>query len=111
MALHMTALVFRCYLFTVVFCLFICFDSALGVPLSREMLLYIRESTLGIFSGPNHGVIGHSSKGITGERPHGEAPEEGALVRLRKRGLCTPLPGIFLPYVRSLCNKLVNDNY
>jgi len=30
----------------------------------------------------------------------------GVLVRLRRRGLRTPLPGIFLSNVRSLCNKL-----
>ncbi|KAK3566665.1 hypothetical protein QTP86_002398, partial [Hemibagrus guttatus] len=30
----------------------------------------------------------------------------GVLVRLRRRGLRTPLPGIFLSNVRSLCNKM-----
>ena len=37
-------------------------------------------------------------------RRRGKRP--GALVRLRQRRHCPPLPGIFLSNVRSLCNKM-----
>ncbi|KAK3562612.1 hypothetical protein QTP86_002148, partial [Hemibagrus guttatus] len=39
-------------------------------------------------------------------KPRRRGKRSGVLVRLRWRGLRTPLPGIFLSNVRSLCNKM-----
>ncbi|KAK3569190.1 hypothetical protein QTP86_026472, partial [Hemibagrus guttatus] len=39
-------------------------------------------------------------------KSHRRGKRSGVLVRLRRRGLCTALPGIFLSNVRSLCNKM-----
>ena len=109
MAPQMAASVFWCALFCLVLCInsvFTCF--------TRDELLNIRETTsadyFSTFLCSSVELLDILVKGtltcIRALKRHRRGKRAGTLVRLRSRGLRTPLPGIFLSNVRSISNKL-----
>uniref|UniRef100_A0A1A8CJ36 Reverse transcriptase domain-containing protein n=2 Tax=Nothobranchius kadleci TaxID=1051664 RepID=A0A1A8CJ36_NOTKA len=102
MAPRMVALVLTC----VVFCLFLSVNCVSACSYTREQLLSVRSSTptdlLPVFLVSVADLVHFFIKKVRRRR---RGKRAGVLVRLRRRGSRTPLPGIFLSNVRSLSNK------
>ncbi|KAK3528919.1 hypothetical protein QTP70_012862 [Hemibagrus guttatus] len=86
-------------------------DTGSGSSYSREELMNIRATTpVDLFpsflasTADLLAILIKEARNKVKSRRRGK--RSGVLVRLRRRGLRTPLPGIFLSNVRSLCNKM-----
>ncbi|XP_071356968.1 uncharacterized protein [Trachinotus anak] len=113
MAPRMAASVFRCALFCLIFFVNSVFCLGFRSSFTREELINIRKTTPEDFfhlSRLTCGIIGHfGQRSLTvtlAVKRRRRGKRAGALTRLRRRGLRTLLPGIFLSKVRSLPNKL-----
>ncbi|KAK3523223.1 hypothetical protein QTP86_022942, partial [Hemibagrus guttatus] len=111
MAPRTAATVFRCALLFLVLCCYSVLCHSSGGSYSREELMNIRAITpVDLF--PSFlasttdllAILNKEARNKVKSRSRGK--RSGVLVRLRRRGLRTALPGIFLSNVRSLCNKM-----
>ena len=102
-------------LWSVVLCVFMSGFVFCGISYAREERICIRDTPLDIFpifltrSTDVLDILVRGTAVFTqavrwARRQRGK--RAGALARLRKRGSRTPLPGIFLTNVNSLCNKM-----
>ncbi|KAK3561311.1 hypothetical protein QTP86_030608, partial [Hemibagrus guttatus] len=111
MAPQTAATVFRCALLFIILCSYSVLCHSSGSSYSREELMNIRATTpVDLFpsflasTADLLAILIKEARNKVKSRRRGK--RSGVLVRLRRRGLRTPLPGIFLSNVRSLCNKM-----
>ena len=114
MVLQMAASVFWCALFCLVLCVNSVFTYSTPNSFTREELLNIRETTSADYF-PTflcssvellNILVNGTLTCIRALKRHRRGRRAGTLVRLRSRGVRTPLSGIFLSNVRSISNKL-----
>ena len=115
MAPRTAASVFWCALLCLFLFLNPVFCQGIRSSFTRDELLNIRTTTpvdlFPEFIASSVDLLDIVVKGVltfvhTASRRRRRGKRAGALVRLRQRGHRTPLPGIFLSNVRSLCNKM-----
>ncbi|KAK3571270.1 hypothetical protein QTP86_005911 [Hemibagrus guttatus] len=111
MAPQTAATVFRCALLFLILCSYSVLCHSSGSSYSREELMNIRATTpVDLFpsflasTADLLAILIKEARNKVKSRRRGK--RSGVLVRLRRRGLRTPLPGIFLSNVHSLCNKM-----
>ncbi|XP_071326651.1 uncharacterized protein [Trachinotus anak] len=114
MAPRMAASVFWCAFFCLIFFINPVFCFGFRSSFTREELINIRETTpvdfFPTFLDSSVGLLDILVRGALtvalAVKRRRRGKRAGALARLRRRALRTPLPGIFLSNVRSLPNKL-----
>ncbi|KAK3507045.1 hypothetical protein QTP70_001910 [Hemibagrus guttatus] len=111
MAPRTAATVFRCALLFLILCSYSVLCHSSGSSYSREELMNIRATTpvdlFPSFLASTADLLAILIKEARNKvKPRRRGKRSGVLVRLRRRGLRTALPGIFLSNVRSLCNKM-----